>query len=308
MSSIGTWTRTINRRLLVGMNTARTGTAMAVAAMLTVQIGIAGSVGLIDSLGAQGAAWLRLASAGLLLPILVRPRLRTFGRANLLAAALLGVATAGATILFMAAVGRLPLGTASAIEFLGPLGVAVARGRRGTAWWPLLAAAGVLLLTSPWQGGADLVGIGLALGAAVCWAAYIVLTQRVGDEVAGLQGLAVSMPVAALVSTFTVPASAFAAVTGSQVLLGAGLSTLLILAFGLEMLALRRLTTGAFGTLMALEPAIALLIGAVALHQIPDPAGAAGMALVVAAGVGATRSGTRTPAVAPVREPAPAAC
>src|SRR3954451_23675391 len=108
MSSIGTRTRTMLRRVLVAMNTARTGTSMAVAAMLTVQAGIAASVGLIDSIGAAGAAWLRLAWARLLLPVLLRPRLRTFGRRNLAAAALLGVATAGTTILFMAAVGRLP--------------------------------------------------------------------------------------------------------------------------------------------------------------------------------------------------------
>src|SRR3954452_1518150 len=103
------------------MSTTRTGTSMAVAAMLTVQISIAGAVGLIGAIGPEGAAWLRLATAGLLLPLLVRPRLRTFGAANLRAAALLGLATAGATILFMSAVERLPLGTAVAIEFLGPL-------------------------------------------------------------------------------------------------------------------------------------------------------------------------------------------
>ena len=105
-------------------------------------------------------------------------------------------------MLFMAAVARLPLGTASALEFLGPLGVAVARSRGGrTLVWPLLAAVGVVLLTEPWHGGVDLVGVAFALGAAACWAAYILLTQRVGDEVAGLHGLAVSLPVAGLVAT-----------------------------------------------------------------------------------------------------------
>jgi inner membrane transporter RhtA len=278
---------------------------MAVAAMLTVQISIAAAVGLIQVIGVEGAAWLRLACAGVLLPILVRPRLGTFGRRNLIAAGLLGMATAGATVLFMAAVGRLPLGTASAIEFLGPLGVAVARGRRSTAGWPVLAAAGVLLLTAPWRGGADRAGIGFALAAAACWAAYIVLTQRVGDGVSGLQGLAVSMPVAAVVATFTVDPARLPGLTVGQLLLGLGLGGLMIVAFGLEMLALRRLTTAAFGTLMSLEPAIALLIGAVGLGQIPDAAGVAGVALVVAAGVGATRTGVRPPAVAAGPAPFP---
>jgi inner membrane transporter RhtA len=275
------------------MNSARTGTSMAVAAMLAVQAGIAGSVPLIAALGPSAAAWLRLASAGLLLPILIRPRLRSFGRANLLAAVLLGLVTAGTTILFSAAVGRLPLGTASAIEFLGPLGVAVARGRRGTAWLPLPAFAGVVLLTSPWQGGADPLGVAFALAAAGCWAAYIVLTQRVGDEVAGLQGLAVSMPVAGLAATFAVPPAAFAALTGRQALFGLALGVTLLIGYGLEMLALRRLTTAAFGTLMAVEPGLALLIGLVFLHQIPGVTGLLGMILVVTAGVGATRSGAR---------------
>jgi len=267
---------------------------MALAAMLAVQAGIAGSVTLIDALGPSAAAWLRLAAAGLLLPLVVRPRWRSLGRANLLAAVMLGLVTAGTTVLFSAAVGRLPLGTASAIEFLGPLGVAVARGRRGTAWLPLPAAAGVLLLTSPWQGGADPLGVVFALAAAACWAAYIVLTQRVGDEVAGLRGLAVSMPVAGLAATFAVPPAAFAALTGGQALLGLGLGVALLIGYGLEMLALRRLTTAAFGTLMALEPALALVIGLVFLHQIPGAAGLLGMILVVTAGVGATRSGGRT--------------
>ncbi len=94
--------------------------------------------------------------------------------------------TAGVTMLFMAAVDRLPLGTASALEFLGPLGVAVARSRGGRLLlWPLLAAVGVLLLTEPWRGEVDPVGVAFALGAAACWAAYILLTQAVGDELDG---------------------------------------------------------------------------------------------------------------------------
>src|SRR6266699_2217256 len=84
---------------------------------------------------------------------------------------------------------------------LGPLGVAVARARSGQhsgrrrLLWPGLAAVGVVVLTHPWQGGGSTLGIVFALGAAVCWAAYILLTQAVGDEVAGLEGLAVSIPV-----------------------------------------------------------------------------------------------------------------
>jgi inner membrane transporter RhtA len=275
---------------------ARAGASMAIASMLCVQLGLAASVGLFDRVGPEGAAWLRLAWAGVILPVLVRPRPRGFSRSALLACVALGVVTAGVTLLFMAAVARLPLGVASALEFLGPLGVAVARGRGGTKVWPALAAVGVLLLTEPWRGGADLVGVGFALAAAACWAAYILLTQRVGDEVAGIQGLAVSMPVAAVVATAVAGPSTIGHLTGELLLLGLGLAVLFpVIPFSLELLALRRLTTTAFGTLMSLEPAIALVIGLVALHQVPGPAAVIGIGFVVAAGIGAQRTGRRAP-------------
>ncbi len=279
---------------------ARTGAAMAVAAMVCVQLGLAVSVGLFDRIGPEGAAWLRLAWAGVLLPAVIRPRPSWFTRTSLLACVALGVVTAGVTMLFMAAVARLPLGTASALEFLGPLGVAVARGHGGRRLWPALAAVGVLLLTEPWHGGADLAGIAFALGAAVCWAAYILLTQRVGDAVAGVRGLAVSMPVAALVATAVAGPSVFGRLTPELLLAGLGLAVLLpIVPFVLELLALRRLTTAAFGTLMSLEPAIALVIGLVLLGQVPGWAPVLGIAFVVVAGIGAERTGARPEVAAP---------
>jgi inner membrane transporter RhtA len=280
---------------------ARTGTTMALASMLLVQLGLAASVGLIDRIGAEGAAWLRLSWAGVILLVLVRPRLRSFSRSSLLTTVALGVVTAGITMLFMAAIARLPLGTASALEFLGPLGVAVARGRKGTKIWPALAAAGVLLLTEPWQGDIDLIGVGFALAAAVCWAAYILLTQRVGDGVPGLQGLAVSMPVAALVATLVAGPSVLPQMTWELLFVGIGLAILLpVVPFVLEMLALRRLTTAAFGTLMSLEPALAVVIGLLLLGQVPGWAPLAGIAFVVAAGIGAERTGARETAAAPL--------
>lgn len=278
----------------------RTGAALAVAAMLCVQLGLALSVGLFDRVGPEGAAWLRLAWAGVLLLVLVRPRPSSFSRSTLLACVVLGVVTAGMTMLFMAAVARLPLGTASALEFLGPLTVAITRGRGGKRLWPVLAAVGVLLLTEPWEGGADLVGVGYALASAVCWATYILLTQRVGDEVSGVRGLAVSMPVAAIVATLVQGPAVFGHLSWELLLAGLGLAILLpVVPFSFEMLALRRLTASAFGTLMSLEPAIAMTIGLLVLHQVPDLAAAAGVLFVVAAGIGAERTGAREPVVAP---------
>jgi inner membrane transporter RhtA len=276
------------------LSPARTGASMAVASMLCVQLGLAASVGLIDDVGAGGAAWLRLFWAGVLMLVLVRPRRATFSPAALRAGTALGVATAGVTLLFMAAVARLPLGTASALEFLGPLGVAVVRSRGTGRLWALLAAAGVVCLTQPWTGDAEPLGVGFALAAACCWAAYILLTQRVGDEVSGLGGLAISMPVAAVVATVVAGPGVVSDLTPELMLVGLGLAVLLpVVPFALELLALRRLTTGAFGTLMALEPAFALGIGFLALAQVPNALSVAGVALVVAAGIGAERSGAR---------------
>lgn len=276
-------------------NPARTGALMAMGSMACVQVGLAVAVSLIDDIGAEGAAWLRLAWAGLLMLAIVRPRAASFTKSAFGACVVLGVVTAGVTLLFMAALARIPLGTAAALEFLGPLSVAVAHGKgRGRLVWPGLAAAGVVLLTEPWSGTVDPVGVLYALGAAVCWACYILLTQRVGDSVSGINGLAVSMPVAGLVATVTVGPSVFGRLTPEILLIGVGLAILLpVVPFALEMLALRRLTTAAFGTLMSLEPAFAMIVGLVMLHQIPGPAGVVGICFVVAAGVGAARTGAR---------------
>jgi inner membrane transporter RhtA len=271
------------------------GTGMAITSMVCVQLGIAVSVGLFDDVGAEGAAALRLGWAGVLLLVLVRPRPSAVSGHALLAAVALGAVTAGVTMCFMAAVSRLPLGTASALEFLGPLGVAVVRGHRGMKLWPAIAAVGVVLLTQPWEGSADGLGIAFALAAAVFWAAYIVLTQHVGDALSGLNGLAISMPVAGLIAVVATSASLPSKLTPDLLLIGLGLAVLLpVIPFALEMLALRRLTTAAFGTLMSLEPAIALLVGLVALGQIPGALPAVGIVFVVVAGIGAQRRGART--------------
>lgn len=284
---------------MVTSTPARSGALMAMISMLCVQLGLAISVGLIDRIGAEGAAWLRLVWAGALLLVLVRPRPSAFNRSTFGACVLLGIVTAAITLLFMAALDRIPLGTASALEFLGPLGVAVAHGRRHQGsrpiLWPGLAAVGVLLLTQPWAGAVDPVGVAFALAAAGCWALYILLTQRVGDQVAGINGLAVSMPVAGLVATAVVGPSVLDRITPDLILIGLGLAVLLpVVPFALELLALRRLTTAAFGTLMSLEPAFALLIGLVLLHQVPSPWAVIGICFVVAAGIGAARTGARS--------------
>jgi inner membrane transporter RhtA len=278
-----------------GLAGARGGVLMAAASMSFVQLGLALSVHLFDQLGPLGVAGLRLAWGGVLLVVLVRPRLRQFTRRDLLACSLLGVVTAGLTLLFMLSVARIPLGTASALEFLGPLAVSLFGPGSGRRRWAAPAAIGVVLLTEPWHGGIDPAGLGFALASAVCWAAYILLTQHVGDRVTGLTGLAVSMPVAGAIGLVAAGPS-LSRVTWSLLVIMLGLAALHpVITFILEFLALRRLTASAFGTLMSLEPAIALLAGLLVLGQVPGAPAAGGIILVVIAGVGATRAGGRAP-------------
>jgi inner membrane transporter RhtA len=269
---------------------------MAVASMSCVQLGLALSVHLLGQLGALGVASLRLGWAGVLLLILVRPRPRHFTGADLLACAALGVVTAGLTFLFMLAIARIPLGTASALEFLGPLTVSMYGPGGGRRRWTLLAAIGVVLLTQPWHGGLNPAGLACALAAGVCWGAYILLTQHVGDHVTGLNGLAVSMSVAGAVAILVAGPGELSRLTWPLLVTMLALAALHpVLPFSLELLALRRLTATAFGTLMSLEPAIALLAGLLVLRQIPGLSSAAGVVFVIIAGVGATRRGARAP-------------
>ena len=159
----------------------------------------------------------------------------------------------------------------------------------------------MLLLTQPWTGAADPVGVACALGAAVCWAAYILLTQRVGDAVAGSAGWRSRCPSPRWSRPWSPAPGVVGRLTPELLLVGLGLAILLpVVPFTLELLALRRLTTGAFGTLMALEPAFALVIGFLVLQpgaRTRSPS--LGIGLVVAAGIGAERTGARADAPAP---------
>lgn len=271
--------------------------SLAVVAMLCVQLGSALAVGLFPAVGPVGTAWLRLVAGGVILAVLVRPRRSDIPRTAVAPMIALGVATATMAVAFLVAIDRIPLGTTVAIEFLGPLSVAAIRSReRRMLLWPALALAGVFLLTRPWDGAVDAIGLLAAAIGAVGWGAYILLTQHVGDQVAGVRGLAITIPMAALITIpFGLP-QALGGISWHVVAAVFGLAVLVpVLPWSLEMLALRRLTTTAFGTLMALEPALAVLIGAVILHQPPAPVQILGVILVVIAGMGAERTGHREP-------------
>lgn len=282
--------------------------ALAVTAMLSVQLGSALSVGLVDAVGPAGTAWLRLSAGALIVLLLARPPLRTVRRGDVPTLLTLGVTTALVTTAFLGAIERIPLGTAVAVELLGPLTVAAVRARRPSALaWPGLALVGVVLLTQPWRGEVDPVGVALAALAAVGWGAYIVLTQRVGDRFAGVGGLTLTLPVAAVAAAVLGAPQAAGHLTVTTLATALGLAVLLpVLPFALELAALRRMTQAAFGTLMALEPAFGVALGALVLHQTPSPVQVVGIALVVLAGAGAQRGGRRLPpATAAPARPAP---
>jgi inner membrane transporter RhtA len=272
--------------------------------MSTVQLGSALSIGLINSVGAAGTAWLRLSIGALIFIAVARPPLRSVRRRDVPALLGLGVTTGLQTIAFLAAIDRLPLGTCVAIEFLGPLTVAAARSHSKRALaWPALALAGVLLLTEPWHGRLNVAGIGLAAASGVGWAAYILLTQQVGDRFDGITGLSFTVPVAALTAAAMGVPQALGHLSFGTIAAAAGLALLLpVLPYALEMLALRRMKPAAFGTLMALEPAFGVLLGLFVLHQKPAPDQILGITLVVIAGAGAQRGGLRE---RPAAEPAP---
>lgn len=272
---------------------------MAITAQVSVQMGMVVAIGLIDRIGSDGTAWLRLAWAGVFLLLAVRPRPSAFTWRTFGMCVVLGCVTAAISLLFMASLDRIPLGTATALQFLGPLALAVTHGSGAQrVWWPGVAALGVVLLSEPFSGGIDAKGAALAVAAGICWALYIVFTQRVGDEVAGVNGLAVSMPIAGVVSSFFVSTTVFERLTLDVVMIGLLMAILLpVTPYVLELLALRRLTTAAFGTLMSLEPAFALLAGWLLLDQAPGATGIVGVVAVVAAGVGAARNGGREMAV-----------
>jgi inner membrane transporter RhtA len=283
------------------MNTmeTRSGVLMAIAAQICIQLGLVVAVGLIDVIGSDGTAWLRLSLAGILLLVAVRPRPSAFTWRTFGMCVVLGAVSAAISLFFMASLDRLALGTATALEFLGPLAIAVIHGTgRNRLLWPGLAAIGVVLLSQPFSGGIDPKGTILAVSAGVCWAIYILLTQRVGDQVAGVNGLAVSMPIAGLVATFFVDTKAFSLLTPHVILTGLVMAMLLpVIPYVLELLALRRLTTATFGILMSLEPAFAVIVGFLLLDQNPGWPGLFGIAAVVAAGIGVSRAGGREMAV-----------
>jgi inner membrane transporter RhtA len=274
---------------------------MVVVSITSVQVGSAIARTLFGDLGAAGITLLRLGLAAVILALVFRPRVRGWSGAAWRAAALLGVVMAAMNLIFYLSLRTVPLGTAVTVEFMGPLLLALVQTRRLLdALWALLAAAGVVLLGLGGGGAAPVGGLALALVAGLCWAAYIVLSARLGTLVPGTGGLAVSLAVAAAMVLPFGASGAAAVIDRPSLLIGGTAVALLssVLSYGLEINALRHIPTRVFGILMSLEPAAAAIAGLIVLHQRLGPRELSALVLVSLASLAVTVGR---------REPAPAA-
>ena len=263
----------------------------------SVQFGAAIAKTLFDDLGPAGTVLLRLGFAALLLVAFWRPRVAGLSRRQLVTAGLFGLSLGGMNLVFYEALDRIPLGIAVTFEFVGPLGVAVAGSRRPLdVAWVVLAAAGILLLSG---GSSDLdpVGVAFALLAGAFWAAYILLSARIGRAFPGGRGLALAMVVGTLaVAPFGIPDGGGALLEPGLLALGAGVALLSsVIPYSLELEALRRMPPRVFGVLMSLEPGVASLAGFLLLSQALTALAGVAIALVVAASAGAALTARDVP-------------
>jgi inner membrane transporter RhtA len=269
--------------------------ALLVWSIVSIQLGAAVAVHLIAALGPIGTAFLRLAFSAVLLLVARRRQIGPGARRHAGLLLLFGCVIGAMNMSFYGAIGRIPLGIAVAIEFIGPLGVAALTSRRPIHFiWIGLAVAGLVLLTPDIGSHLDPLGVGLALGAGAGWASFVIISPRVARAV-GDAGLAVAMAVASL---FTLP---FVVVVGglerlNPGLLAAGVAVAILstaLPLSLEFEALKRMTARAYGIVATLEPVAAALVGAFILGQALPPTALVAIACVTVAAIGVTLSDRR---------------
>ena len=258
--------------------------------ILSVQLGAAIAKSLFHLLGAGGTVFLRVGLAAIIYMIMARPRLHGYSWREYGWVVLFGLVIAGMNSLYYASISRIPLGVATTLEFIGPLGVSLVGSRRlSDLLWIVLAATGITLLV-PIEGGValDPLGVVLALMAGAGWAAYILVNVHVGRAFPGTTGLALSMSVAAIVLVpFDIGSLAPLVHNPVPLLLGLGVAVLsTVIPFALELEALRRISARAFGVLMSLEPAVAALIGFVLLHETIEARALLAMLLIIVASCG----------------------
>jgi inner membrane transporter RhtA len=253
--------------------------------------GSAFAVLLFEAVPAAGVAWLRVVAAAGALAAWRRPWRSRWSRRSLALVAAFGAVLGLMNLCFYLAIDRLPLGTAVAIEFIGPIAVVAAGSRtRRDALALALAAAGVLLLADVHVSGSP-AGVALALAAGVFWAAYIVVGHRVAAErdLRAQDGLAAGMAFGALALAPALVVPAAPALVDPALLaacVGVGLLSSVV-PYALEQVAMTRLPRARFALLLSLLPATAAVVGLIILGQVPSVAEVAGIGLVVlASGLG----------------------
>jgi inner membrane transporter RhtA len=273
---------------------------LVVVAVTSVQFGAAIAKQLFDAIGFGGVVFLRAFLGGAIFLLLERPRLTGYTRRQVAYMAIYGATIAANMLLFYSAIERIPLGIAVAVAFAGPLVVSVAGSRRALDLvWVALAAVGILLLSPITDVTLDLVGLGLAATCGFAWGVYIIVTKRVGGMLPGNTMLAFSMCAAAIVAAPFGAASAVG-VLASPALIGLAVVVVLlssVIPFGLEFIALKRLTPRAFGLLVSLEPAAAVVMGWIILQEHLGIEKIVGIAMVVIAAAATTHADNKAESV-----------
>jgi len=267
-------------------------------AMMSVQTGASLAKALFAIAGPIGVVTVRIGFGTIILCLALRPwRVRVSPEARL-PLAVYGLSLGTMNVLYYQALDRLPVGLADAVEFIGPLAVAVLTSRRRSDFaWIALAVIGLVLLLPvlPQVRHVSVAGVAFALGAGACWALYIVFGQRAGRHL-GTQTVALGSVISAVLVVPFGLLHAGEIVFSRQVLLP-GLAVAVLstaLPYTLEMFALTRMPTRTFGVLMSLEPAVGALSGLLLLGERLTPAQSAAILLVMAASAGATITAHRS--------------
>ncbi|MCW9584516.1 threonine/homoserine exporter RhtA [Klebsiella pasteurii] len=261
-------------------------------AMISIQSGASLAKSLFPLVGAPGVTALRLALGTLILVVIFKPWRLRFAPEQRLPLLLYGLSLGAMNYLFYLSIQRIPLGVAVALEFTGPLAVALFGSRRPLDFvWVALAVLGLWFLLPLGQSVAqiDPVGALLALGAGACWAVYILTGQRAGEE-HGPATVAMGSLIAAVV--FVPMGMMQASDTLFQwglLLPGLGIAILsTALPYSLEMVALTRMPSKTFGTLMSMEPALAALSGMVFLGETLTATQTLALGAIILASMGST--------------------
>lgn len=240
-------------------------------AIISVQAGAAIAKGLFPIIGASSTASLRIGISAILLLAVNRPNLRTLTPKQWKAVIPYGLMLGAMNFVFYLAAERIPLGLAVALEFVGPLLVAVMGSKRKTDYLWVVFAAGGIALIAPWTAkGLDPVGVGLALLAGAFWAGYIIMGSAVSKVISGGTAVTVGMLVASIIIVpFGVASGGFEKLNLGLCLSGIALALLSsAIPFSLEMSALHKLPKKTFGILMSLEPAAASICGLIFIHEV----------------------------------------